>query len=144
MHKLDVQQIVRGPLVPGRIGEVDQDILLDLLRFYNAEGVNQVCLALERHPPVGSVTLSERARFYQYVTLNGRRITPLSRSLRSSAGSSIIRALFNGAKFAGELLSVFDHLQPGFAAPSLFGHVRWMRKIEDCPLEENVWVNLQV
>lgn len=91
---------------------------------------------------MGCVILASRARFYQHVTLNGRRITPVSRSLRNSAGSSIVRVSWAGHIYAGEVLAVFDHLQTGLpptSTPPLFAHMRWMKKVEEDILDEDVW-----
>lgn len=124
------------------MGEVPREGLVDVLTFYNTGPLTRVCSALDRNPPMGCAILTSRARFYQYVTLNGRRITPVSRSLRNSAGSSIVRASWDGRIYSGEVLSVFDHLQTGlpatFASP-LFAHIRWMKSTEDNVLDDDVW-----
>ena len=128
----------RGPALKG-IGEVANELQADLLQFYNTGTQVRVCSPLARNIPEGCEILSVRARFYQYVSLNGQRITPVTRTLRNSAGSSIVRASINGRTFAGEVLSIFDHLQTGLPSSHLFAHVRWMKDIEDSPLDEDVW-----
>ena len=97
---------------------------------------------MEREPPEGSVILSERAKFYQYFTLNGRRVTPVTRTKRHSAGLSIVYASWGGSTYAGEVVAVFDHLQAGFLAgnvPPLFAHMRWIKGTGDLPLSEDYW-----
>ncbi|KAJ7811039.1 hypothetical protein B0H13DRAFT_1566400, partial [Mycena leptocephala] len=53
--------------------------------------------------------------YYEYALLDGRRITPTTRSTRNKAGSSIIRAWFkNGEErvaCVGEVRAIFVHRQ---------------------------------
>ena len=140
-----MQLYERGPAVSDKAGELSKEVLMELHRFYNAGPLIRVCFALDRNPPEGSVILSSKAKFYQHITLNGRRITPISRSRRASAGSSIVRAHWNDCIYAGEVLAAFDHVQAGFPAegsPPLFVHMRWMKRVEDTVFEEDYWAGL--
>ena len=140
-----MQLYERGPAVSDKAGELSKEVLMELHRFYNAGPLIRVCFALDRNPPEGSVILSSKAKFYQHITLNGRRITPISRSCRASAGSSIVRAHWNDCIYAGEVLAFFDHLQSGLPSatrPPLFAQMRWMKKTEDFPLREDFWQQL--
>ena len=124
---------------------VEKEIVMALLQFYNTGTLLRVCLPLERNPPEGTAILSTKAKFYQHVALNGRRVTPVSRTLRNCAGSSIVRANINGRIYAGEVLAFFDHLQSGLpyaTRPPLFAQMRWMKKTEDFPLREDFWQQL--
>ncbi|KAF8840021.1 hypothetical protein BDN67DRAFT_693654 [Paxillus ammoniavirescens] len=52
---------------------------------------HSVHYALESNPAPQSTQLNDFAFCYQFALLDGRRITPLSRTLRGSAGSSIVK-----------------------------------------------------
>lgn len=82
------------------------------------------------------------ACFYEHVLLNGRRVTPLDRSLRDNAGSSLIKVKWDGQYHSGELLSVFDHQQFHDEPASLFAEVRWMVPLHEIPFEEDYWEEL--
>jgi hypothetical protein len=96
--------------------------------------VAKIYYPLERQIPKDAHTLNSYAQFYDYALLDGRRITPLSRSLRNSAGSSIIQSIWNDAIHAGEVLNIFHHPQKGIAESILFAEIRWMKKLDLCPM----------
>lgn len=85
------------------------------------------------------------ACFYEYVLVDGRRITPLSNNLRKSAGSSIIKVLWDGDMFAGEVLSFFHHDQPCVNDKTLFAEVKWLKHLPDtCAAAGDPWFALYV
>lgn len=89
-----------------------------------------------------TTTLSNRAQFYEWATLDGRRITPASRSRRGSAGSSLVQVIYNGDTYAGEVHNIFHHLQPKIDDDTLWAEVAWMKTSDYTPLQEHIWEDL--
>lgn len=78
---------------------------------------------------------------YDFALLDGRRITPTSRSSRNSAASAIIQARIGNEREAGEILSLFIHNQTGISnsGNTLLAAIRWMKKSDFTPLEEKTF-----
>jgi hypothetical protein len=66
---------------------------------------------------------NDTAQLYAHAILDGRRITPTSQSLRKSAGSSIVKYIWDGQLHAGEVVNIFHHPQTGIADTILFAEV---------------------
>ncbi|KAJ7859019.1 hypothetical protein B0H14DRAFT_3631304, partial [Mycena olivaceomarginata] len=86
--------------------------------------------------------LHSYADTYQYVLLDGRRLTPTTRSRRQSAGSSLIQVIFDGEPFAGELHTVFRHKQVGIpdSQHTLLAFLRWMIPSGRTPLDGDKFI----
>ncbi len=122
--------------LPGKLQAV-------LVKYYNNDGNIKIHFPLDRNPPAGSAELVRNTQFYEYVTLDGRRITPTSRTRRSTAGSSIVQAQWKDQHRVGEVVSIFHHVQAGSEDVILFAEMRWMTKsnasatrAEDDPWDE--------
>ncbi|KAK6985199.1 hypothetical protein R3P38DRAFT_2575028, partial [Favolaschia claudopus] len=79
---------------------------------------------------------------YNYVLLDGRRITSTQRNRGRNFGSCLIYSEFNEEGFAGELQIIFKHSQDGVSSSSqtLFGFVRWMKRSMMTPLTSNQFI----
>ncbi|KAJ7868029.1 hypothetical protein B0H14DRAFT_2730307 [Mycena olivaceomarginata] len=77
---------------------------------------------------------------YNFALLDGRRITPTSRSERNTAGSSIVQARINNKRHAGEICSIFVHRQPGVQSETVLAAIAWMKRSEHTPLENPKFV----
>ena len=117
-------------------------VQLALLNHYNTDGRIRVYSMLTRSPPEGANLLKQTAQFLNYALLDGRRITPLSRSQRESAGSSIICINWQGRTHSGEVLNIFEHNQYILGSPMLFAEIRWMKQSAYSPVDDNPWLGL--
>ncbi len=84
------------------------------------------------------------AFFFSYVLIDGRRITPTSQTRRKHAGSSLVKVLHDGAVLYGVVLNIFRHDQPGVDDDTLWAEMNWMKPVDECPLENNIWADLCV
>lgn len=57
--------------------------------------------------------LSQKANFYRHILIDGCCITPLNVTRERRTKSSVVKVMIKGKLFAGEVLSVFHHHQPG-------------------------------
>lgn len=124
---------VQPGAVANPTGSLSDNARAALYNRYN-QVTKAIYYPLDRHIPHGAFILNSCAQFYNYALLDGRRITPLSRSLRNSAGSSIIQSIWNDTTYAGEVLNIFHHPQKGVARSILFAEIRWMKKLDLCPM----------
>lgn len=122
-----------------RMKPIDDDgMRLALLKYYNERDAQPPRVRLNsweggRDLPV----LLPYADVYEYALLDGRRITPTTRSRRNQAGSSIIQARFQGEECAGEVRTIFLHRQPGIpsAEETVLITVNWMNESKFSPLD---------
>ncbi|KAJ7167178.1 hypothetical protein C8R43DRAFT_1160531, partial [Mycena crocata] len=131
---------------PGRVvnssERINPFIRRGLLEYYNKDQ-RQVH---DINSPAGQRTqlLESFVQTYSYALLDGRRITPTDRSIRNSAGSSIIQAKIAGKPVAqaGEIRSLFIHPQYGIEGSSttLLAAIEWMEVSEVTPLENPVFI----
>lgn len=81
--------------------------------------------------------------FYDFALLDGRRITPASKSTRESFGSSLIKARVGPDFYYGEIISIFSHVQPNAADGSqLQAEFRWMKELALSPVQDDPWSEL--
>ena len=125
------------PVQPGTIASrsapLSDTARASLYAFYNANGP-RVHYALERNHAPNTRVLHDNAQFYNYALLDGRRITPTSRSRRELVGSSIIKYIWNGEPYGGEVINIFHHAQPNTDSSTLFAEIRWMKRSNHSPL----------
>jgi hypothetical protein len=90
--------------------------------------------------------LTPHAYFLNFALLDGRRITPTTRSRRNSAGSSLIQIRYKELPFAGEIRRIIRHRQPGVdgSANILLVSIVWMKMSKETPLDEDtlIWKDL--
>lgn len=111
-----------------------------LLRHYNTGGIQRVHHFLTRKPPRGSKLLKPTAvRFYEYALLDGWRITPITRTRRRTAGSSLVKIVWEGKTFAGVVETIFRHDQPGIMEDRVWTEIRWMKHLDLIPAEDDPW-----
>lgn len=111
-----------------------------LFAQYNSDRQYSVHYALDPNPHPGSSRLQDFALFHDFALLDGRRITPLSRSARELSGSSIVKALIGEDFWYGEVISIFTHAQPGIANGSqLLAEFRWMKELPLSPVDDDPW-----
>ncbi|KAK7059460.1 hypothetical protein R3P38DRAFT_2758890 [Favolaschia claudopus] len=128
-------------VVPGNVAhkseKLDDWIRYGLEHFYNKDGP-RVHFLLAANPAPNTEPLSDHARTYEWVLLDGRRITPTSRLQGSNPdlGSSIIQARINDERNV-EVRSIFVHPQPNVdgAFETILVAVAWMRRSTHTPLE---------
>ena len=137
-------RVVLGP-VSEAIGYINDYTCAALYACYNQLN-KRVWYPLDRHKPRNAPILNDTATFYDYALLNGRRITPLSRSLRNSAGSCVVQFKWQGETHAGEVLNIFQHMQRDIPNTPIFAEIRWMKRLHVSPLtsskDNNPWNSL--
>ncbi|KAJ6565735.1 hypothetical protein B0H10DRAFT_2358600 [Mycena sp. CBHHK59/15] len=108
-------------------------IRLGLFRYYNKYEAK----VHYNTPGVGTHQLATFITTYNFALLDGRRITPTSRSSRNSAGSSIIQARIRDKGYAGEIRSIFTHHQDGVenSSGTILAAIEWMKRSDFTPLE---------
>jgi hypothetical protein len=109
------------------------------------ENMKRVTYLNDRHRPTGSHILVDSAIYYEYFNLDGHRITPLDRSLRSTAGSSIVKVVYDDQTYGAEIISLFSHSQRGIPdaeQPPLYAEVRWMIELDISPTVDDPWSDL--
>ncbi|KAJ7305462.1 hypothetical protein DFH08DRAFT_825153 [Mycena albidolilacea] len=118
------------------------DLIRQGLEYYYNKDQPQVHYLLAVNPSPNTSTLASHAETYNFALLDGRRITPTSRSERNTAGSSIVQARINNKRHAGEIRSIFVHRQPGVQGSSetVLAAVAWMKRSEHTPLENPKFV----
>jgi hypothetical protein len=128
-----------GPVVPGSQA-ISEAVQSALLQHYNSGGVQRVHHFLARNPSAGSRLLKANAtRFYEYALLDGRRITPTTRTRRKTAGSCLVKVMWEGKMFAGVVESIFHHDQPSVANATVWAEMRWMKYLDLSPVEGDPW-----
>ncbi|KIJ09289.1 hypothetical protein PAXINDRAFT_87673 [Paxillus involutus ATCC 200175] len=127
-----------GPsvLTPQRLSD---DARVALYHHYNRQE-KKVHYALEINHPHTSSQLNDFALFYQFVLLDGRRLTPLSKTTRESARSSLVKVLINDKSYYGEVINIFSHTQAGLSdGTQLLAEFRWMIELPLSPVEGDPW-----
>jgi hypothetical protein len=114
-------------------------VLQALFTYYNAGTVQRVHYALDRKPPRTSQMLNQRAQFYEYALLDGRRIVPASRTRRKHAGSSLVKVIWNGKMCVGIVDNIFRHTQRSFEDDQLWAEMRWMKLRDESPVVDDPW-----
>jgi hypothetical protein len=112
---------------------------LDILKTHYNQDQIRVHSYLDRHPARGVRFLKTSATFFEYILLEGRRITPLQRTLRKSAGSSIVKANIDSKRYCGLVLSFFRHDQPGIFDNTIWAELIWMEEQDLSPVEDDPW-----
>lgn len=128
-------RVVAGSIAKAGFHLPEKDILrYGLFTYYNTEK-SQVHYGGD--PTHGTEMLSPFVDFYEFALLDGKRITPTSRSRRNTAGSSIIQARYNNEAYAGEVRHLIQHRQPGISADNstMLAHVLWMKRSNLTPLD---------
>lgn len=127
---------------------MDDTIRLGLLYYYNQSGPRVHLNPREQHASQNTSYLLPYADVYNYALLDGRRITPTTRSTRNTAGSSIIQVWFGEEACAGEVRTIFVHPQPEIpdSQGTVLLVVAWMIESKYTPLNQNsfLWNNLCV
>jgi hypothetical protein len=74
---------------------------------------------------------------YDYAFLDGRRITPTSRSYQNTPRSALIQVKFGNRRYAGEVRAIMRHRQPGVPNSEHMPliTVAWMKESADSPLD---------
>lgn len=92
--------------------------------------------------------LSPYVDFYDFALLDGKRLTPTTRSRRNTAGSSLIQARYKGDAYAGEIHHILRHRQTGVSEPkdTILVYISWMKRSNLTPLDGGrfPWDNLLV
>jgi hypothetical protein len=91
-----------------------------------------------------SAVLRRRAEFFDYLLLDGRRITPSALTRRVHEGSSLVKAAVKGSELVGVVVSLFRHRQPGIQEDIIWAEMRWMKELQLCPTDKDYWMPLCV
>lgn len=118
---------------------------LAIYKHHNSKRPGCVHFALQTNPPPGSQQLNDHAIFFEYGLLDGRQITPLSRSIRNSAGSSLVKVTLGEKTLYGEVINVLTHTQQDITSGKrLLAEFRWMIEVDLVPVEDDIWSGLYV
>ncbi|KIJ06469.1 hypothetical protein PAXINDRAFT_91934 [Paxillus involutus ATCC 200175] len=135
-----IQRVQLGPQVSLVLKRLSDTARAAICRHHNSKRPGCVHLALQTNPPPGSQQLNDFATFFEYGLLEGRRITPLSRSIRNSAGSSLVKVVLGEKTFYGEVINLFTHVQQGITSGTrLLAEFRWMIELDLVPVEDDIW-----
>ena len=137
--------IIQGPVIKTQKtipSTADCAILAQYDKLVEGTDTARLYLPLDISAPSNTLYLSSRATYYHYVICDGRRFTirPLNAQARAS-NSSLIRAQINNEWMYGEIVSIFDHAQPGYE-PILFVEIFWFHTLTQVPTASNVWEDL--
>jgi hypothetical protein len=136
-------RLQEGPPASGPGGTRDVDgFALEALKDHYNRDAPLVHHVLDPNPPPRSQRLRRLGTFYDYIILDGRRITPTQRTLRKNAGSSLIKAVIQGQEFCGVVQSFFRHHQPDIADDTLWAEVIWMEEENLSAVEDDPWSEL--
>jgi hypothetical protein len=108
-----------------------------LFTYYNnSEGGPKV--HFDRDPIPGTTMLTPFVDFLEFGLLDGKRITPTSRSRRNNAGPSIIQVRYNDEACAGEVRHLIRHRQTGISGTEnvILAHILWMKRSNLTPLDD--------
>lgn len=110
-------------------------VRLGLFQYYNKDQP-RVHYSRDPNPMANTYPLETYIETYESALLDGRRITPTSRSTRNSAGSAIIQARIANKARAGEIRSIFIHRQKGVhnSSRTLLAAIEWMELSGYTPL----------
>jgi hypothetical protein len=114
-----------------------------LFNHYNTDH-DCVHYALDWNPPHGTHTLTQKAQFYEYALLDGRRIVPASRTRRKHAGSSLVKVMWGEKTYTGIVDNIFQHVQQGILEETLWEEIRWMKYRDETPVDGDPWSELYV
>ncbi|KIJ13114.1 hypothetical protein PAXINDRAFT_181417 [Paxillus involutus ATCC 200175] len=132
--------IQAGPIVG--IKSLSDHARAALHAIYNSSGI-KVHYRLETPSSVLSRRLNDDAQFYRHVLLDGRRITPLSENRRDSAGSSIVRVIWNEDEWYGEVINILSHTQDHIGSdPKILAEIRYMKELQLSPVPDDPWSDL--
>jgi len=128
-----------GPAVPGQLF-ISAAAEAALVRHYNSGNIGRVHHMLTRQPPRGSRLFTVTgAKYFEYALLDGRRITPSTRTRRKTAGSSIVKVIWKGCMFAGIVENIFRHMQKDVLDDTIWAEIRWMKHLDVSPVENDPW-----
>ncbi|KAF8181189.1 hypothetical protein K438DRAFT_1768026 [Mycena galopus ATCC 62051] len=130
-------RVVPGTIAKESVHLDEEDILrVGLLRHHNREGP-KVYFAHSTNPVAGTIMLSPVVDFYNFALLDGKRLTPTTRSRRNTAGSSLIQVRYKSEAFVGEVRQILRHIQPGITTLNnvMLVHVSWMKRSNLTPLD---------
>ncbi|KAJ7725788.1 hypothetical protein B0H16DRAFT_1241805, partial [Mycena metata] len=121
--------------------KLDDFIRRGLYSYYNKDQ-RRVHYPMDQNPAPNTSPLASHAEIYNFALLDGRRITPTSRSSRNTAGSSIVQARIANKRYAGEIRSIFVHRQPGVpdSSETLLASIAWMKRSDYTPLDNPVFI----
>ena len=109
---------------------VDRKLQADLVQFYQNSYPD--AHVVDRGAPVDDLSnanfLVNRAKFYSYIYLDGRRLTPSS-SL-TNASDSIIQAKIGDVHHVGQVFKIIGHKQESVDKKAMLLDVRWFRPLE--------------
>jgi hypothetical protein len=117
---------------------------LSLQQYYNQLPGQTIHLGQVSYSPPNSVPLNDKADFFKYAFLDGRRIYASGHSRHSSLGSSLIKYmhLVKQKPCCGLVTSIFTHQQSG--QTTLFAQVSWMQYEWISPLKDHIWDNMYI
>jgi hypothetical protein len=111
-----------------------------LVKHYNSGNIGRVHHMLTRQPPRGSCLFTATGgNYFEYALLDGRRITPTTRTRRKTAGSSIVKVVWEGSMFAGLVENIFRHAQKDVLDNTIWAEIRWMKHLDVSPVENDPW-----
>ncbi|KIJ09903.1 hypothetical protein PAXINDRAFT_86790 [Paxillus involutus ATCC 200175] len=132
------EHVQPGPPIGSAPRQLSDAARVAIYNNYNQIRPGCVHYALELNPPRGSYQLNDSASFLEYALLDGRRITPLSRSVHNSAGSSLVKVVLDNISLYSEVINVFTHVQQGVASGThLLAEFRWMVELDVVPVEDD-------
>lgn len=99
----------------------------------------RVYLGTDSSAPSRAIYLAKKTVFYKYFLLDGRRITPTTVSLTTSASSALVKAVVDEKMCVGEVLAVFRHVQPEINEDNTYVEVRWMIREALSPVDADPW-----
>ncbi|KAJ7142859.1 hypothetical protein C8R44DRAFT_866139 [Mycena epipterygia] len=132
----DGSRVVAGTIAKANVLLGEEDILrLGLFTYYNDSGPK---VHFAGAPTPGTTVLSPFVDFYEFALLDGKRLTPTTRSRRNMAGSSLVQARYNDEAYAGEVQHLIRHRQPEISDVSnnILAHILWMKRSDLTPLDD--------
>ncbi|KAI0054975.1 hypothetical protein BV25DRAFT_323575 [Artomyces pyxidatus] len=112
-----------------------------LYQRYNSEK-QRVYYNTDTRRPATGVFLNNRAQFYSYVLVDGRRITPVHEAKAQRPSAAIVKVMINGNMYGGVVMRVFQHEQKGLRAgeeSTIYAEMKWMKRQMLSPVVDDPW-----
>jgi hypothetical protein len=129
---------MRGPVVE-HLSFIPAAAHQAITAYYNliaqATQTSSVWLALNISTPLHATYLTSATTYHKYVIRNGCHFTAMYRERNATTrNSELIKAHVEGSWYYGEILTIFEHTQPG-SSSTLFAECAGLILSTHCPYQ---------
>ncbi|KAJ7673008.1 hypothetical protein DFH06DRAFT_1174028, partial [Mycena polygramma] len=140
-HERTALRVIPGTIATRAERITDDGILMALVAHYNKDSPT-VHLPRATRRQGDTQVLGAFFDTYDYALLDGRRVSPTTRSKRGSAGSSLIQIRIGGEPYVGEIRVMFRHKQPGIpdSETTILAFISWLKPSPETPLDNDSFI----